>query len=379
MRAFRVAGFLAGFLAIATLIILISRPDYHTRPTAGSFEPSGGRALRELLQRQGYQVRVTQDLKPRLEPDETAIALCVENTSWFTAGLLDAALEAVDAHIKEGGRAIVTYLPGNFEEATKEGGNTLAHLQNEFNDDVLRVNTSGMYMGNDPPKWLPEDTEDWSAIWFSQDEHFAVVAHTGNGKGVYVLDGLSASNRFLSESDNAAFWTQLVAAVTPKGGRVVFVDAAAGEAFTPGLLDVMGGWARPVLMQIYVLLGFLIYAKGKRLGVLDQSRRKQMGQRELVDALASTYQRSQATGVALRAILKAADRKLRTAFKLSLDSPVEKLKERLPEATASQMERLESMAAFSGPAEYVMGTVRAFEESVNECTGKSRSNKPKRR
>ena len=121
----------------------------------------------------------------------------------------------------------------------------------------------------------------------------------------------------------------------------MFTEASFGHIYDRGLLESIGPWANAAWQQLLILGIVIAFTLGKRFGLPEETKRTQRGSRELLDAIADTYQRAGTTQTALLNAYRDADSDLRTVLKLSKDSPRTDLDKHLPESLQKALARLE--------------------------------------
>jgi hypothetical protein len=84
----------------------------------------------------------------------------------------------------------------------------------------------------------------------------------------------------------------------------------------------------------------IVLTLGWRFGLADETRIKERGQRELLDAVADTYLRGRMTTVALAAVYEDVDTQVRRALKLPKNAPDVDRDARLPREFADVLHEL---------------------------------------
>jgi hypothetical protein len=332
---------LLGLLALGALSITLNNREGQAFPSASSVKPSGTRALFELLRAQGYKVETTQLPRPKLEPGDTLVAFSIEPRGIFddqaSTRLMDReSRNELYSALRSGTNAVVFFLSPDFREASK------AAL--EDTKDVQWAETSKHFKVTAPSDEAPEleaalprITKKYSVLAKGADDVLAEVSTATSGKLMYVRNGIFVTNRFLDKQDNAAAAVALVRGVAPAGGRVLFYERSFGNGSEPGLLETLGPWALAGWYQAIFLFIVVCYTLGKPFGLPEEARFRQSGSRELVEAVAQTYQRAQATDIALQSVYDQADRDLRHRLKLPKDATRAERDRLLPQPLVSAL------------------------------------------
>jgi hypothetical protein len=177
-----------------------------------------------------------------------------------------------------------------------------------------------------------------------QGQDFMRGIRVGDGTAFKVWDGAIGTNRFIDHAQNAQLLVNAVRVLAPRGSRIVFTVGAFGNVENMGFLQAVAGWLDAAWQQFLLLCAVIVYTLGKRLGLPQESRRKQRGSRELVDALADTMNRAQAKQLAMRTALDSADQELRIALKLPRETERQRRDDLLPTSLVKALAVLEASA-----------------------------------
>lgn len=380
----RIAVVCLGLLAIASGMILLGRDDTLSTPSANSYSPSGVRVFRTLLEQDGFKVRVDGSLPPKFAPLETAIVI-TDDESLGTrrqrgfmgsdgedeeTSTRNPLRDALNRHLRQGGRVLEIYLPENFRRASDD----TTSIKAIGTRDQFMV--SGRMTGLVEPAWTNNGTV--SSLYKVDFFDFTQWVEYSNGSAVVVHNGIGITNRFVDREQNAAFYRQLVGALAGDQKSVVFVEAAHSGATSMGLLRTIGDWMLLGWWQVLILLGVIGYTLGRRLGLPEYERTNQVGQRQLVDALSEVYRRGKATGPTLRSFLHHSDRELRRTVKVAMDAPREVLDERLPEELQKARYLVENAASAEAPADVALKVAADYDRAVREFSGRSRRGRSRR-
>jgi hypothetical protein len=159
---------------------------------------------------------------------------------------------------------------------------------------------------------------------------FVTISRTGSGYEVFYQDGIGLTNRYLAAADNAEFFLETLQAYAPNAKRVVFTDGTFGAATDPGLLETIGPWAEGAYYQAIFLFVVVVWTLNQRFGLPRQVRERQVGSREMVDALTDTMTRAKATGLALETALQSAEQVIQKRYHLRSPMSSYEMRTRLP-------------------------------------------------
>jgi len=375
----RVAVVLVGILAIATGLIVLGRVDNQARPSANYSGPSGVSAFASLLEQRGFKVRADRTLSPRVAEDELAILISLTATSddYRSYARQDPKLREMERHIgsllRDGRHILSTQVVRTFPSASQAAASQ--PVRRTTNTDSSLTLTFTLTSQPDFGYWEGQKVA-WENI---SDVPVAWVYAEGRGVALALSDGIGLTNRFLDQHDNARLGVSLVESIAP-AKKVVFLEAAHGDIYEPGLLESIGRWLKYGWTQLLLVLVVIAYSIGRRFGLPVYDRFVQRGQRELVDAIGFLFQRSRATHSAMETILRNADRDLRKSLKISYDAPKSKLEEQLPASVLHAITQAETVGKIEeAPASEVLSAAKRVEREVAEFIGSRTIVKPKSR
>lgn len=333
-----------GLLLLAASILLIwTQNDDTTVPSGNSTSPSGVRAFVELLQKDGYPVRVDASDSPNLKPGDLAIGYFI--SGFDNSGPAPASGSAVDRKLlsfaDSGGTVLALGLTGNFRQAS-EWAQSMATVQSPFQPNrSYGISMSGVEPG------VPLDFQASSSVssWVTQGGIPAVAVHrVGKGYVVEVSDGIGTTNRFISEFQNAQFFLHLVQGLTPQGGSILFADATIGAGGGESLFQAIGHWALYARNQLVSAFLLGIYILGKRFGLPEKSRQREQGARELVDAMGDTMARAKQTQLSLQVLYDSADLQIRRSLRLPAAASVVERDRLLPPELTSALQESQALS-----------------------------------
>jgi hypothetical protein len=323
---------LLAILLVAGLLLTLGQRETKAYPSANSYAPSGLHALRELLETNGVATHLDRLESPRLRKGDLAVVAHVNRTfSFFGGNPLKPVEESLEKFVKDGGTVLVLPFDEDFRARSYTAIKQFTAVVSPDGQEKYEVNSSPLDFGtmsengdnfsSGGAQFLPIEFEDETyTSWYKRGpasgEPFVAISSRSAGTLCRTADGLFVTNRVLDRGDNAELALRVVNGLLPEGGRVVFVEAAVGEAVSPSLVNVLGPWATGMWMQLTLLFVVIVVTLGIRFGLPDMERRKQRGQREMVDAVADVYNRAKSTAVSLDVAYRSADQRIRRALKL---------------------------------------------------------------
>jgi hypothetical protein len=342
----RIAWVGLAILAVAAILLSLGQRETVSFPAADSFAPSGSAALADLLEQQGYKVAIDRSLRPKLAKGDLVLAFEIPKPSGFMSEVqkeVDAETltstsefekpphRELLAHLRSGGRAILLPLASDYLAASRAALAQPIDVAPITGGNTLQVSLGTARAATAAATSELEDTHTVTRLWTdSEGDGMVLGVRVGDGTAFLLWNGIVGTNRFIDRADNATLLLNLVSVLAPKGSRIVFTEATFGNIQEKGLLEAIGGWADAAWQQILLLGLVIVYTLGKRLGLPEETKGKQRGSRELVDAIAGTMNRAHATGPAMRATLDRADTELRMALKLPRETERARRDELLP-------------------------------------------------
>ncbi|MGV3617134.1 MAG: DUF4350 domain-containing protein [Fimbriimonas sp.] len=371
-----VVWILLGLLGLAAAMLSLGQRDLVVNPSIESYGPSGTSALAQLLRNQGYRVDLDLRPKPRLGPKDLAIAFTEINSyDRNSREELKPTNEALRKHAKEGGRVLVVEVPYQYQDVSRR----LLQVEPVEVEDLGRKRTFRIHADFQPAAdapLSPAGNRDPSVrTWTSGDEDFVRASRVGRGTILNVLGGVGFTNRFLDRADNAIVATRLVDLLADKeGGRIVFTEAAFGNANSPGLLEILGPWAVASWYQLVFLTAVVLFTFGRRFGLPEVEPRRQQGARELLDAISDTYLRGRHSQVALRTTLARVEADVKSALRLPRDVNLTARDERLsPELRNAMAEAYAALTMDRLHSADALGIVRRLLHAKSEFVNQRRS------
>lgn len=363
-----VALALLGLLGIAVGMIALGKRDDETFPSASSYGPSGASALQELVRRSGYTVVVDHSTSPALKKGDVAIAFypTISSTDTFGFGQDDedaeAARQALGKYVKEGGKLLSLPVTNDFPVASRT---LLSSATTVESKDGSRARVEWDQLPAVMPLIYDEPKAEYT-LWSSRNAPLATVRRIGAGTDALFAEGLLATNRFIDREENARVVMDTLRKLAKPGSRVVFVEAAFGNAENPSLMELIGPWAKAGWTQLLFLGIVIIYTLGKPFGMPDPDRRKIRGSRELLDAMANTLRRGRMTSVALRSVHEDTNRLLRKWFRRPRDTDHVSPEAQHLASLRHALSRVEAAMELGAPEDEAAGMVRDVERLVRD-------------
>lgn len=325
---------LLGVLALSVMVIMLGGRESQTMPSADSYNPSGTAAMAELLRREGFNVEIDNYKRPRINENDTAVVFVIPPMEWDTTTEetdRDRTFDRIREHVKSGGSAVVLPVPEEFQDSSR-----LA-ISTRFPTTRVGTDTTALVT---MPMDAREDGQVFSApvasypLWQAgeeRQEHVVKLEKEGDGVVASFRSGLMGTNRFLAVNDNAQVLVDSIRTVAQPGGRVVFVEAAIGNIYEPGLMEILGPWAEAAWFQLLFLAAVILYTLSKPFGLFQEQRRKEQGSRELLDAVTFTLSRAHMTDFVLSA---AREETKRARLKQKLGSVSDEAKDEIDQTMA---------------------------------------------
>ncbi len=377
--ASNLAWVLLGILALAAVLISLGRREAITDPRADNFGPSGLSAFAELLKSNGYQVVSTDRSLPKLSDGDIVVA-CLRHdpheidVSQSVSSESSGASKLLSDFVTKGGRAMLIPLDPDFESGSASVGESPFIVRNSVDQNSRLSIKAPDVSSDDALRLFLPDNAVAATIWERENGQNASgvvdLAREGKGTVVSIADGAFALNRFIDQAQNASFLMNLVSTVAPKGSRLVFMEATFTDS-EPGLIETLGPGAAGIWYQSIFLFVVIVYTLGKRFGLPEEARPFQMGQRQLVEAVADTYRRARSTRVACRAAYDRADLDVRKSLKLASDAPASERDLRITPELAAEFRRTFEGTIDSLPPAEAFARCQALRRMVREYLGRA--------
>lgn len=383
---------LFGLLALSGTLLYLGQREGIPQPSADSYNPSGSRALAELLRQSGYSVKVERSSKPVLQKSDLAIAFKVgmdEFTPQGASARQESPLRGrLREHLEGGGRVLLLHLPPRFDVASQyafRNQHQVFRYTNESDAMDFSVSASEPFSENPAYDPLVEDEPGLGIAFDDANTEFVRLSNYQEGTICSVYDAIGLTNRFLDRADNAAFSLWLFRMLNPEKGRIVILEAMHSAPVDPGLLSMLGPWAVGGWWQTVLLFLVVVYTLGRRFGLPEQDHVDQRGGRELVDAYADVMVRAKMSRVALKKVVQSHDRDVRKRFGIAADLPPKRRNELIDPDLGASLSRAE-IASEPGMLEntalregYAVRLAQDLEDQVAKIKGEPARRKRSRR
>jgi len=296
---------LGGLLGLCAVVLLFSKSEQSSFPSAGNLGPSGTAALVRLLERDGYQVRADRSPFLPTQKGDLVIAPVIGDEGRSLLDVLSGSevtpiQRALARHAASGGKVLLIQVPGDFNSATRgmieysvttpSGTKTIQAPRYWGSPEMLKPyeapgRTSLPFTPSEPAAFLSPNSD--SAQANSPLSAIARIQRMGEGSAVSLDAGTLAINRHLADAENADVVTDLVRMMAKPGSQIVMAEAAFGNASEQGLGAALGSWFTAVRNQALILAVVICVTLGVRFGRVLPARRRVRGAREMVDALAT--------------------------------------------------------------------------------------------
>jgi len=363
-----IAWGLAGLLCIAAMLISLGQQETKAKPEVGSVSPSGISILTELLRKNGTQVEVDQEQKPRLGPNDVAVSFEPISAHEFGADQVQAGGDSKFRDnfwntIKAGGKGIVLPIQSDFLESSR--ATNLVTVKDEGSGDSFKISSSGDFQDK-VVAVSPIDDCPALTLWRAGAAPFLRAYRVEKGSVLVASDGIGVTNRFIDKGDNAKAFATMLSIFAGKNSRLVFTEASFGNIHEKGILETIGPWANAAWQQLLFLGLVVVFTLGKRFGLPDERRPTQRSTRELVDAISDTFLRSRSTHLALATSWDRADADIRAALKLPKDATRAERDRLLPVNLQNSLARLEAARQLNRvPQEEALDLVRRAQTELD--------------
>jgi len=374
-----IAWALAGLLGIAAFLLSLGQQDVNSNPEAHSYSPSGISAFCELLRRHGLQVVVDQQTRPRLGPNDIAVAFEMQPVDIAkTVGVSTPEGDFRDyfwKHISDGGTGILLPMQRDFFSASQIATDSSPlSISDSTTGETFKMSSSESEVSDFTEPDI-SDTNSSITLWASNRQAFLRAYRVNKGTALVIKDGIGITNRFIDKNDNAKAFSALFSVLAKPGKRIVFTEASFGNVHERGLLETVGPWANAAWQQLIFLGLVVVFTLGRRFGISDEPRNVQRGSRELMDALADTFRRARSTQAALETSWVRADADLRLILKLPKDATRSERDKLIPVDLQNALARLEAAKQMPFvPTDQALDLIKRAEYELDAFLGPHRTN-----
>lgn len=355
---------LGGLLGLCAVVLLFSKSEVSSFPSAGNLGPSGTAALVRLLEKDGYKVRADRSPFLPTKKGELVIAPVISDEGRGLVDVLSGSTvtpiqRALARHAASGGKILLIQVPTDFNAAargligygvtTPSGTKTIMAPRYWASPEMLKPyqapgRASLPFTPSEPAPFLTANFD--PAQGNSRFNPIARIQRMGEGSAVSLDAGTLAINRHLADEENADVVTDLVRMMAPPGSQIVMAEAAFGNASEQGLGAALGSWFTAARNQALILAIVICVTLGVRFGRILPSRRRVRGAREMVDALATQLSSSRDKVFMLRCFAHQVEAEIKRLEGLPASSETTALLRVIP-----QVEREPISAVLSLPAD----------------------------
>ncbi|MFN3961578.1 MAG: DUF4350 domain-containing protein [Fimbriimonadaceae bacterium] len=364
-------------LGLASIFLITGRDAASTMPSVQDFGASGTSAFAELIKRDGYQVRLEREVRPKLEADALMVLPMVPvQPDWATfveerTGESEEEepadeeanqdeqeedeqtnrpprkprafwREAVLEHLRQGGKVLVIEHEG--QGVRKVAEPTRVELWDGTRQDLtIRDNNSLEFL-----PVLPNMPAIARARTVQGEQVVASEAFPAKGRIVFIQAGEVLENRALDKHDNAAFALGWIREMQKSGGEVVFYEGALGNVSSKGLIESIGPWANTARWQFILLLAVVAYASGVMFGRPILDRIPQRSSQHLMEAFGSALSRGDHNRFVMERELIQAKSRIEKALGMAPGSDWNQLLPILTPTLAEHIQAMQAQAAFPG-------------------------------
>lgn len=368
---------LAGLLVLTIALVFSAREETVSYPSITNTKASGYAAFAELLRRDGYEVALDRSPRPKYAKTDVVIAPVrplqeMDFEAPFGEPKPEARYDALLEHVRQGGTVIELIHWEQFRRGSEEA--QAARTVVAANDPKRAYRINMIYNPFEPTTF--DIVEASYGAWFLGEYSFVYFTRVGDGLLVTVGEGLPATNRFLGEEQNAAFFLDIVRSAAPAGSRIVFDEAGIGNADAPTVTNTLGRWAEFARWQALALFVIVVFTLSRRFGLPETERRRVKSSRELFDAISDVFRRTANTGLALDNLLIECDHRLRSVLNAPSSLKRSEVLRLVPAVVRDQYLVVSELANANAPprksvehAAKLLSLVEAFEQDSRAARG----------
>lgn len=335
-------------LALSASFTYVARDDVDAFPTIDGHTPSGFLAFAELARAEGYEVVLDRSTHPKLSPTDVPLVVELVATSDFAIGGTDdedgkAFAKILNEHVNGGGTVLWVTMAKGFQDAS--AATSTVEAKQAKSGQPFKVLQSKEVTG----KFFP--VKQRAPLWLDQaGTPLASLWGVDKGTVVKVEDGLAFTNRYITESDDAAFAVGVLRAAVPKGHRIVAVESAFGNSHDKNLVEWAGRWAMVARDQFFFLVLVVALTLAARFGTPATERIKELGARSMVDAMGANLGRLSNPSYAMHLLLADVYERVRVALRAPVGTPRAELLNQMPVELAQQVQICEAMTQDGRPS-----------------------------
>ncbi|QYK53910.1 MAG: hypothetical protein KF824_03220 [Fimbriimonadaceae bacterium] len=367
-------------LVTATVVFVFGSGSGNSMPSTTNPKGLGLAAFGELMQSSGIPYESTRSQQPVVTPKDLLIT--ADQASYWNNVAEDylnqpdseptdksskeepTPLErTVEKHLKSGGR-ILQFVFWEYEsESVPSPEPVLAKTANERTKFNLRFSSDTVF---------EKPVGDEAAIPFlnAGDGVLASLVADRGGTVLRIEDAEFLRNRYLALDQNATLALWLVRKFLPEGGKVIFLEASAGNAESRNALDEAGKWAPAAFWQGLLLIFVVVATLAPRFGLASREFVTSRGAKELMSAMSLVLLRAQRHDHALAILRQSCIERIRHALRLPIGLPENEVISRVHpdfQALLSQVAAMQGREVGRGDAVQIAnGLTKYISELENE-------------
>ncbi len=352
---------LAGILIVSGLAFQFRVGRSKVAPLVSSFDPGGAAAFFELLNRQGYDVSVSD--QPTGLTDDSLLVFFLP-AKGAIEGFRDSneedprytiAKKLVTQAVTRGRSVLILFTDSTESDLSSRAtevpvSGPASQTAKLFGPSSVESNFPLQSAVGDSPI----DAGPYS-VWGNSGGTVAEAIASGPSVVAGVRFGELALNKYLSSADNAKVLMQIVRSVAPPSGRIQINEAPVDGGSPTSILDVLGPWAKAGWSQFLAWFFVLALVLGVRFGRANNSRTAQNDSKNLLGALANTLAGQRSGEDALAIVARDCDRKVREALHIGTVASEKARNDLLPPTL---------VAAFSAATRLEPNVLNVFESQV---------------
>lgn len=369
-------------LLTATVVFVFGSGSGNNMPSTTNPKGLGLAAFGELMQSSGIPYESTRSLQPVVTAKDLLIT-ADQVSYWNTVAdeyinqsddeppsdktekpPQPTQLErTIENHLKSGGRILQFVFWETGSESIPSPSSTIARTATGKTTFNLRFSSDTIF---------DKAESDTPAIPFLKagDGTLASLVSDRGGTVLRVEDSEFLRNRYLALDQNATLALWLVRKFLPEGGKVIFLEASAGNAESRNALDEAGKWAPAAFWQALLLVFVIVATLAPRFGLASREFVTSRGAKELMSAMSLVLLRAQRHDHALAILRQSCIERIRQALRLPVGLPENEVISRVHpdfQALLSQVAAMQGREVGRGDAVQIAnGLVKYITDLENE-------------
>lgn len=307
----------------AFLLLFGDQTDKGISSTTNTFE-SGTAAFKQLLIRDGFQVRTETSGFPQLQSGEVIVFEPTQEQGFEIFGQGGDDLDQrIDAFLTGGERGILlNFTQSQTDPVTIIDGKTKYQVHTNVTDSGKTENLS------------------FVSINRSEDSPAYLDSHEAGATLELQADGLRNDN--IELGDNAQYFLEVFRRFVTKDRPIVFLEATMGNRVDRSLVADIGPWAAVAWYQFLFLMAVIAFSVGKRFGVPRLDSVVERGTSETLMAMSDNLKASRHPDQALMILLDDVYERIRSAKRASPSADPAQLQAMCHEELKAIIQRIRS-------------------------------------